>query len=99
MFTGSICDREAARKTAGSVLMGQTILGVTAGSLSSVATAQAAAATQGATMSICDQIFVRPTQRGYRIASNFGAPFSSNYATLYAALPDSSGHVRNMIQG
>lgn len=97
-WTGSICDEELARKSAGSALAGQNILAVQAASLSSVAVAQAASTALGAAMSICDQIWTVPVNRGYQIASNMGGAFSSNYTTLYASLPSSSGHVRQMIQ-
>lgn len=97
-WIGSSTDEELARKAAGSALMGQTIIGVTAGSLSSVSVAQSAAATLSAAMSICDQIFLVPVQRGYQIASNLGGTFSSSYSTLYASLPDSAGHNRQMLQ-
>ena len=98
-WIGSTCDEELARKSAGSALMGQNILSVAASSLSSVAIAQAAATTASATMSICDQIFATPVRRGYQIASNMGGTFSSSYTTLYASLPSSALHVRQMIQG
>lgn len=97
-WIGSTNDEELARKAAGSALMGQTILGVTAGSLTDVATAQAAAATLGGAMSICDQIFIVPVQRGYQIADNMGATFGSTYAALYDSLPSSAGHIRQMLQ-
>ena len=97
-WVGSINDEPLARKSAGSALAGQNILAVQAASLSSVAVAQAAAATLGAAMSICDQIWAIPVSRGYQIASNMGGAFSSNYTTLYASLPDSAGHNRQMIQ-
>lgn len=98
-YTGSICDEELARKSAGSALSGQNILSVAAGSLSSVAVAQAAAVTNEASLSICDRIWSVPVSRGYQIASNMGGTFSSNYTTLYASLPDSANHQRQMIQG
>ncbi len=97
MWIGSICDQEVARKSAGSALIGQNILSVVAGSLSSVAVAQAAAVTNEATLSICDRIYSSGVSRGYQVASNLGGTFSSSYATLYASLPDSAGHARRMI--
>lgn len=98
-WIGSIADRELARKSAGAVLMGQNVLSVTASSLSSVAVAQAAAATQAATLSICDRGWLIPQiQRGYQIASNMGGTFASSYATLNASLPETYNHQRNMIQ-
>ncbi len=97
--THSICDLETARKAAGSILMGQTQFSVVAGSLSSVAVAQAAAATNSLAMSICDRELLASVQRGYQIASNFGGTFSSSYSVLYDSLPSSAGHQRNMIQG
>lgn len=98
-WIGSICDEEIARKSAGSALAGQNILGVSAASLSSVAAAQAAAvaAEAGAGVSICDKIWASPVVRGYQVASNLGGLFSSSYSTLYASLPDSSDNVRQMI--
>ncbi len=97
-WIGSICDLETARKSAGSALAGQNILSVTAGSLSSVAVASAAAVANEATLSICDRIWSVPVSRGYQIASNLGGTFSSSYSVLYGSLPDSTGHVRQMIQ-
>lgn len=97
-WVGSICDEELARKSAGSALAGQTILSIGASSLSSVAAAQAAAVTAEASMSICDRIWSVPVSRGYQIASNMGGSFASNYTTLYGSLPDSSSHIRQMIQ-
>lgn len=97
-WIGSICDAELARKSAGSALAGQTILGVAAASLSSVAVAQAAANTAQATLNIADRIWAVPVSRGYQIASNLGGTFSSNYTTLYDSLPSSAGHIRQMIQ-
>jgi len=98
-FSGSVCDVEGARRAAGTVLTGQNVLGVVAGSLSSVAVAQAAALTAQSTMSVCDWIFARSCQRAYTLASNYGASFSSSYATLYGGLPDSAGHQRNLFNG
>lgn len=98
-FTGSITDVEGARRAAGSCLMGQNLLSVVAGNLSSVAVAQAAAAVNGATLSICDQWSIVPVQRGYQVASNYGGTFASNYTTLYSSLPDSAGHQRNQFGG
>lgn len=97
MWVGSIADEELARKSAGSALAGQNILSVVAGSLSSVAVAQAAAVTNEASLNIADRIWSIPVSRGYQIASNLGGTFSSSYTTLYASLPDSSGHIRQMI--
>ncbi len=99
MWTGSICDEEIARKSAGSALAGQEILGVSASALSSVAAAQVAATTAEATMSICDRIWATPVRRGYKVASNMGGSFASSYATLYNSLPLTYGHPRNMING
>jgi len=96
-WAGHIADQETARKAAGSALAGQKIILVLEASLSSVAVAQAAAATLGAGLNIADQIWVKPVQRGYKIASNLSGTFSSSYATLYASLPSSAGHIRNMI--
>jgi len=97
MWVGSICDSEIARKSAGSALAGQTILSVSAGSLSSVVVAQAAAVANEQLLSICDRIWAVPVSRGYKVASNMGGTFASSYATLYDSLPSSVGHVRQMI--
>lgn len=97
-WVGSICDQELARKAAGSCLSGQNILGVQAASLSSVAVAQAAATAAELTKNIGDRIWAVPVNRGYTVASSMGGTFSSNYTTLYASLPDSAGHQRQMIQ-
>ena len=99
-YIGHIADQETARKSAGSALSGQNILGVLAASLSSVAVAQGAAVTAqaGNTVNIADKIWATPCSRGYQIASNLGGTFASSYTTLYASLPDSAGHQRQMIQ-
>lgn len=98
-WSGSIADQETARKAAGCILAGQNVLGVVAGSLSSVAVAQAAAFTKEATLSICDRVYASNCSRAYKVASNLGGTFSSNYTTLYASLPDSATHQRMMING
>lgn len=97
-WIGSVCDQETARKSAGSALMGQTQFSVVAGNMTSIATAQAAATANALLMSICDRELVTSVNRGYQIASNLGATFTTNYTTFYASLPDSAGHVRNMLQ-
>lgn len=99
MWIGSITDQEVARKSAGSILMGQNLFSVVAGSMGSVSDAQAAATTNAATMSICDQFLLTPVLRGYTVASAEGATFTTNYTTVYASLPSSAGHIRNFIQG
>jgi len=96
-FVGSICDEETARKSAGSALMGQTLFGVEAANMSSVAAAQAEVTLNEASMSICDRQLAVDVRRGYTIAYNFGGTFSSNYTTFYASLPSSAGHMRAMI--
>lgn len=97
--THSICDLPAARKSAGSALMGQTQFAVEAANMTSIATAQAEATLNAASMSICDRELLSSVNRGYQIASNLGATFTTNYTTFYASLPDSAGHQRNMLQG
>lgn len=114
-YTGSICDAEIGRKAAGSALMAQnpnsvstsSFYQVAAGSLSSVAVAQAAVASQAAgttanvNIHISDRLLAIPMARGYQIASNIGGSAcmtGSSYTTLYNALPDSTGHTRQMIQ-
>lgn len=96
MFNGSICDREGARRAAGSALMGQNLYSVLAASMSSVAVAKAAAASNSLIMSINDRMLVPAVQRGYTIASNLGATFDANYSDFYASLPSSAGHQRNL---
>lgn len=98
-WSGSICDQEIARKSAGSALAGQNILSVAAGSLSSVAAAQAAASAAELTLNINDRLWSPGVQRGYKVASNLGGTFASNYTTLFASLPDSANHQRQMING
>ena len=98
-FTGHVADIEIARKAAGAVLIGQNILGVTAGNLTTVATAQTAASAGQLTLNIGDRTYAANTNRGYTVASNMGGTFGSTYAALYASLPDSAGHQRKMIQG
>lgn len=97
-WIGSITDQGTARKAAGSALMGQTLFAVEAANMASIATAQAEATLNAASMSICDRHLLTPVLRGYQIASNLGATFTTNYTTFYASLPDSAGHMRNMIQ-
>lgn len=94
-WAGSITDREAARRSAGSALMGQNLYSVLAASMSSGAVARAAVATNSLTMSICDRMLVPAVQRGYTIASNLNANFDGVYADFYASLPNSAGHQRN----
>ncbi len=96
--THSICDLETARKAAGSCLAGQNILGVTAGSLSSVAVAQAAAITASKAGSVCDLFWGVSVSRGYEVASGLGATFDGSYTDLYASLPSSVNHERNFLQ-
>lgn len=98
-WIGSITDRSMARKSAGSALFGQNVFSVVVGNLTSVATAQAAVATNALALSVCDRHLATPISRGYQIASNLGATFGSTYAAFYASLPDSAGYQRNMIQG
>lgn len=98
-WIGSVCDEEGARRTAGSVLTGQNVVGVLAASLSTYQAAQAAAIAISPTLNVADTIFVRPVVRGYHVASNYGATFASSYATLYASLPTSTGHQRYMFAG
>ena len=98
-FTGHIADVEAARRVAGNILIGQNILGVTAGNLTSAATAQAAATAGSLTLNIGDRTYAVNTNRAYQVASNFSATFGSTYAALYASLPDSANHQRKCIQG
>lgn len=97
-WIGSCCDRELARKAAGSVLMGQND-GVLVGSLTSVAVAQSAVRALQALASICDAPLYAQVPRGYQIASNMGATFNSTYAALFDSLPSSAGHQRQMITG
>ena len=98
-LVGSITDEELARKSAGSILMGETLFAVQAADMASVATATAEATLNAASMSICDNFLVTAVNRGYIIADNMNATFTTTYATVYASLPDSAGHKRNMIQG
>lgn len=81
---------------------------VAAASLSSVAVAQAAVANQAAgnvaniSIHVADRHLATPAARGYQIAANLGTAgcmTGSSYTTLYAGLPSSAGHPRNMIQG
>jgi len=96
-FIGSITDHELARRSAGSALAGQNILGVPASALSSVLAARATA--RVANVSICDQLWIRPVVRGYAVASNLGGVFSSDYSLLFGSLPNSVNHIRMMING
>ena len=97
-WIGSSTDEELARKSAGSILMGQTLFAVEAANMTSIATARAEATLNAASMSICDNFLLTAVNRGYQIASNMGATFTTNYTTVYASLPSSAGHMRNMIQ-
>lgn len=94
---GYIGDEPTARKSAGSALGAQKIILLVDGDLSSVSVAQAACATKGALLNIADQIWIRPCQRGFKVASNYGGTFSSSFTTLYASLPSSASHIRTMI--
>ncbi len=98
-WTGSICDMPAARKAAGSILTGQDILSVASSALSSVSAAQTAAAVAEAAKSVCDRVYASNCSRAYQVAYNLGGTFSSSYSTLYASLPDTTGHHRQMICG
>lgn len=95
---GYIGDEPTARKSAGSALGAQKIILVVDSDLSSVAVAQAACASKGALLHIADQIWIKPCQRGFKVSSNYGGTFSSSFTTLFSSLPDSSGHIRTMIQ-
>ncbi len=98
-WVGSITDQETARKACGSAIMADNQLGMVDGDLTTVATAMAAAtvANLSATRSICDRPIGGDCARGFQIASNFGGTFGSTFAALEASLPDSTGHVRQMI--
>ena len=114
-YTGHIADTETGRRAAGSALWAQNPNSVStsswyqvaAASLSSVAVAQAAVASQAAgntanvNIHVSDRQWATSMARGYQIASNVGGTAcmtGSSYSVLYAALPDSVGHTRNMIQ-
>ncbi len=98
-WSGHIADQEVARKSAGSALGAQKIILVVDSDLASVTSARAACASKGALLNIADQIWIRPCQRGFSQASRMSGTFSSSFATLYGSLPDSAGHIRQMIQG
>ena len=97
---GSVCDEETARKANGSAIMADTLLGLSDSDLTTVATAMAAsvAANLSPTRSICDRPIGQSCDRGFKVASNFGATFGSTFAALEASLPSSVGHPRQMIQ-
>lgn len=112
----SICDEELGRRAAGNALLMQNpnsvsvgnFFQVAAGSLSSVAAAQAAVASQAAgttanvSISVCDRHLATSAARAYQIASNLGTSgcmTGSSYTTLYAGLPSSAGHPRNILPG
>ncbi len=98
-WVGSICDEETARKACGSAIMADNQLGMVDGDLSTVTTAKAAAvvANEAATRSICDRPIGQDCARGFQVAYNFSGTFGSTFAALEASLPDSTGHVRQMI--
>lgn len=113
----SICDEELGRRAAGNALLMQNPNSVSVGnffqvaaltSLSSVAAAQAAVASQAAgttanvSISVCDRHLATSAARAYQIASNLGTSgcmTGSSYTTLYAGLPSSAGHPRNILPG
>lgn len=101
MWTGSICDIEIARKAGGSAIMANTLLGLGTSDLLTVAAAQLAAdaAVVASTRSICDRPLGRQCARGFEVASAMGGTFASTFAVLEASLPDSTGHLRQMITG
>lgn len=100
-WVGSICDQETARRSCGSAIMADTLLGLSDSDLTTVATAEAAAtaANLSATRSICDRPIGQSCARGFRVAYNLGATFGSTFAVLEASLPSSAGHPRQMITG
>lgn len=98
-FTGSICDVPAARQMAGSGYIAQNNLSVSAGSLSSAAVAEAAADAAVLTQHICDRPIGNQCSRGFEVADNFDASFTSSWTAFYASLPSSEGHPRRAING
>ena len=98
-WIGSIADHETARKSNGSAIMANTLLGLVNGDLATVTTAKAAsvAANLSPLRSICDRPIGQSCDRGFEVANNFGATFGSTFAALEASLPDSAGHPRQMI--
>lgn len=96
-FTGSITDRETARKAAGSLLLAQARLGLVDGSMTTLATAQAQCDTGQAALSITDRIYATQCKVGLQVGVNEGAAMGGTIATYLAALPDSTGHLRRMI--
>lgn len=96
-WSGHISDQETARRASSSALIAQNILGVVSADLSSVAVAQAACAEGEATLNIGDRIYSTQCERGFTVASNLGATFSSSYTTFYDSLPDNFDNQARMI--
>lgn len=97
-FSGSICDQETARRASQSTLQAQNLLGLVAGSLTSLTAAQAQCYTGQATLSICDQIYAVHSARALEVGNAFGAPVTtSSLVNYYAALPSNGNNPQRMI--
>lgn len=100
-WAGHIADRECARKSNGSAIMANTILGLGTSDITSLAVAKAAAdaATVATSRSVCDWVIGQQCSRGFQIASNLNGTFGSTFVALEDSLPSSAGHTRQMITG
>lgn len=98
-WTGQIGDEPFARRASQSALIAENILGLGTSDLSTLAIARAACFTQQATLQIGDQVFADDCSVGFLTASNLSGTFGSNFAALYASLPDNGGNQIPMIHG
>ena len=87
-WTGHICDRPAAYRATRSGLFGDVNLSMTDANMSSVAVAEAAALTNAEALFVGERNWGIQTARGFRIADNLDASFTSSFAAFYASLPD-----------
>ncbi len=101
-WSGHIADIEIARRAGGSAIMADTRIAMADADLATVALARATAIANTnnlAITQICDRVIGQQCDRGFLIASNMGGTFASTFAVLEASLPDSTGHIRQMITG
>lgn len=98
-WTGHIGDEPTARQMNGSSYIAENNLSIAAGSLSTVAVAEAAADAAVLTQHICDRPIGDQCSRGFRVASDLSATFGSTWAAFHASLPDASGHPTRAING
>lgn len=96
-WSGHVTDQETARRSSSSALIAQNILGLVDGDLATLASAQAACATNELTKNIGDRIYATQCSRGFDVASNLSATFGSTFTAFYASLPDDYDNQQRMI--